>query len=259
MALPLALAALAPATAHAATTDLAVSKADSPDPVAKGAVLTYTIQVTNGGPGTATGVVLTDTLPSTVDFLSATTTQGSCDRNGNKVICDLGNLAADVYNPAATVTIRVRPQKVGEIENTATVAAGPSDTDPVAANNTDTERTRVVAAGGGGGGGGAGPACAGHAATMVGTSGADVLVGGPRRDVIVARGGGDLIRGLDGRDIVCAGRGNDTLKGGSGDDKLKGGRGRDRIRGGSGDDAMRGGPGRDSCRGGPGRDTERSC
>lgn len=251
------VAVLAPASASAATTDLAVSKADSPDPVTAGSVLTYTIDVSNLGPEAATGVVVTDDLPSQVDVVSAVSTQGTCDVKGKKVTCTIGNLAVSEYTQGATVTIAVRPKKAGKITNTATVTAGAADTDPAPANNTATTTTTVVAAGGGGGG--TGPACGGLAATQVGTGGADVLVGTGGRDVIVARGGNDRVRGLSGKDVVCGGSGNDKIKGGAGNDRLKGGRGRDTLRGGGGNDAMAGGGGNDRCFGGPGSDTERSC
>jgi len=52
--------------------DLAVSKTDSPDLVAVGDLLSYTVTVNNAGVGDATGVTLTDTLPTEVDFVSAT-------------------------------------------------------------------------------------------------------------------------------------------------------------------------------------------
>lgn len=255
----LSVVLFAPATAHAATADLAVAKSDSPDPVKNGQTLTYTIAVTNLGPGTASGVTVTDTLDSHVDFVSATASQGTCSQNGKKVTCDLGNLAAGPYAPAATITIKVIPKKTGQLSNSATVAVGQGDTDPNPANNTDTETTTVIAAGGGGDGGGGGPTCAGHAATQVGTGGADTITGTPGRDVIKARGGNDVIRALQGKDIVCAGGGKDVLKGGSGNDKLKGGSGRDTLKGAGGDDELLGGPGRDRCKGGPGNDTERSC
>ena len=46
--------------------DLAVTVIDTPDPVTAGASLTYTLVITNYGPAVATGVVLTDVLPSEV-------------------------------------------------------------------------------------------------------------------------------------------------------------------------------------------------
>src|SRR5439155_865112 len=55
-----------------AAVDLAVTKTDSPDPVLAPQPLTYIVTVANSGPGAATGVTLTDTLPAGVTFVSAT-------------------------------------------------------------------------------------------------------------------------------------------------------------------------------------------
>jgi uncharacterized repeat protein (TIGR01451 family) len=46
--------------------DLSLTKADAPDPVSVGGVLTYTLDVKNNGPSSATGVSLTDLLPKGV-------------------------------------------------------------------------------------------------------------------------------------------------------------------------------------------------
>jgi len=73
--------------------DLSVAKSDSPDPVSKGAQLTYSIVVTNNGPGSATAVQLTDSLPASVQFVSATSTAGSCMQTGGTVACNLGDLS----------------------------------------------------------------------------------------------------------------------------------------------------------------------
>jgi uncharacterized repeat protein (TIGR01451 family) len=248
-----AVVLLVPAGAQAASADLTLLKADSPDPVTQGAVLTYTIRVANLGPGTASSVTVTDELASTVDFVSATASQGTCELKGKTVTCALGSVPPSDYTGSA-VTIRVRPTKTGPLTNTARVSVGAPDTDPNAANNASTATTTVV-----GGGGGGGATCAGRAATKVGTGGADVIVGTSGRDVIAARGGNDTVRGLGNKDIVCGGGGKDKIKGGAGNDRLKGGRGRDTLRGGGGGDGLFGGGGRDRCFGGPGHDTERSC
>ena len=86
--------------------DLSVTKVDSPDPVAAHSKLTYTVVVTNNGPGDATGVALVDTLPPTVSFASADATQGSCGELNGTVTCDLGDMA---NGASATVTIGVLP------------------------------------------------------------------------------------------------------------------------------------------------------
>jgi uncharacterized delta-60 repeat protein len=85
------------------------------------------------------------------------------------------------------------------------------------------------------------PQCAGVAATIAGTPGADTLRGTRGPDVIAARAGNDRVLGARGNDVVCGGRGRDRLSGGRGADVLLAGRGRDR------------------CSGGPARDRGRGC
>jgi len=121
-----------------AAADLSVAKSDSPDPVSKGAQLTYSIVVTNHGPGSAAGVQLTDTLPANVQFASATSTVGSCAQTGSTVACNLGDLN---NGTSVTVTIIVTPKRTGIITNTVQVSSGSPDPNP--ANNTDTEETVV--------------------------------------------------------------------------------------------------------------------
>ena len=58
---------------NSAFADLSIVKTDSADPVETGTNLTYTFTVSNAGPGSASGVTLTDTLPSGVTFVSSTT------------------------------------------------------------------------------------------------------------------------------------------------------------------------------------------
>jgi uncharacterized repeat protein (TIGR01451 family) len=119
--------------------DLSLTKSDRPDPVKAGARLTYTIRVTNNGPSTATAPVVTDTLPSTGIFISASASSGSCQRAGSQVTCALGDLARGA---SATVTIVINAgTKRGTITNTASVTA--AQVDPQPANNSDTESTTV--------------------------------------------------------------------------------------------------------------------
>ena len=118
------------------TTDLAVTKTDDPDPVGILRQLTYTVTVTNNGPGTTTDVRLTDDLPRAV-FISATPSQGRCS-GGRTVTCRLGELDR---GESATVRIVVRPITLGRIVNTAKVRADEPDANPD--NNTATETTLV--------------------------------------------------------------------------------------------------------------------
>src|SRR4051794_11785439 len=104
-------------TAAVGPAHLSLTQSDSPPPGAVGGMLTYTIQVTNPNPSggnDASNVVVTDSLPSQVDFVSAT--GGTCQRSGSKVTCDLGQVNAAT---TATVTIVVKPKKAGALSNTA--------------------------------------------------------------------------------------------------------------------------------------------
>jgi len=84
--------------------------------------------------------------------------------------------------------------------------------------------------------------CFGSKATIVGSSGDDVLTGTSGVDVIVGLGGRDRVNGLGGGDRICGGAGEDELIGGPGKDRMDGGEGRDGLRGGSGADRLLLGP-----------------
>ncbi|MBN1955289.1 MAG: DUF11 domain-containing protein, partial [Anaerolineae bacterium] len=124
-----------------AEADLSVAKSDDPDPVFSGAVLTYTVVVSNSGPSIALDATLTDTLPTEVTFGAAIPSQGSCTEMAGTVRCDLGALA-----PAAAATVliavTVDPTADGIITNQALVAAAEPDPNP--ADNVDVETTEVV-------------------------------------------------------------------------------------------------------------------
>jgi uncharacterized repeat protein (TIGR01451 family) len=249
-ALAVCVGLLIPAGAQAASTDLAVSQADAPDPVEVGQTLTYLIKVRDNGPEDASAATLTERLSSHVDLIRATTSQGTCKRKGRSVVCDLGALSAG--GDPATVRVRVKPKQAGDATSTATVETAKSDTDPKGSNNSSEVTTKVVEPG-------AKPTCAGLEATIVGTPGDDTISGTKGRDVIVAGAGVDSIRGIGGPDVVCANGGRDAVRGGGGDDVLKGGAGADRLTGGLGNDALVAGRGDDTCRGGAGDDTKKSC
>lgn len=119
--------------------DLALSKSDAVDPVAQGATISYTLTVTNNGPDTADNVVVTDQLPASTTFVSATPSQGSCSNSGNTVTCSLGSLA---NGGSATVDIdATAPAADTTVTNSATVGSDTSD--PNGANNSATEQTTV--------------------------------------------------------------------------------------------------------------------
>jgi uncharacterized repeat protein (TIGR01451 family) len=116
--------------------DLSVTKNGPPDPVAVGQNLTYTIAVVNNGPA-ATEVTLTDPLPPTAVFLSASA--GCAYTQGTHIVtCTLGTMASGA---STTIMIVVSPIQGGTISNTATVMG--SVTDPNTADNTSTAMTEI--------------------------------------------------------------------------------------------------------------------
>ena len=119
--------------------DLTVSKT-APASAEVGSALVYGIRITNNGPSSATDVVLTDPIPSGLDVLSATVTQGTC-AGTTTVSCAVGRMAAGT-SVTATITVRPRAAAVGSVTNTVTVAS--SAVDPVPANNTASARTAIA-------------------------------------------------------------------------------------------------------------------
>ncbi|MGD0259138.1 MAG: protease pro-enzyme activation domain-containing protein [Verrucomicrobiota bacterium] len=107
-----------------------------------GSTLTNTINITNFGPDSATGVVLTLSNPPSADvqFLSASLSQGSLTgASGGLVSCNLGGLAA---GGSANVIIVTVPSVAGALFNTVNVAANEEDLNP--ANNTAQAVTTVI-------------------------------------------------------------------------------------------------------------------
>ncbi len=182
-------------TSTASGADLVLTKADAPDPVTVGSTLTYTLTVTNGGPDPATSVALTDTLPSGVTFVSASSTQGTCT-GSTTISCTLGTLS---NGGAVTVTIRVTPTAPGTIGNSSSVSSATAD--PDSSDNSATATTTVSS--------GSGSSC-----TITGTEGDDTLNGTAGPDVICGLGGEDVINGLGGIDTPSGRRRRGPAHGG---------------------------------------------
>jgi uncharacterized repeat protein (TIGR01451 family) len=125
------------ATVVPPSADLALALFDNPDPVVVGASLTYSMTVSNLGPATAVSVKLTNTLPASVSFVSASPS-GYILIGNTVVFTNLGNIGSGAQTSA---TIVVHPTVAGEITNTATVSS--SVTDPLKANNTVSVKTIV--------------------------------------------------------------------------------------------------------------------
>ena len=119
--------------------DTAIEMSAVPSVVTVGGNVTYTITVVNNGPDVARDVAVFQTLPSSVSFVSAASTQGSASYAGNGVTASLGSMNV---HATATITVVVTPNSVGTVSSTATVASDEVDFNP--ANNTATVNTQVT-------------------------------------------------------------------------------------------------------------------
>ena len=102
------------------------------DPVLQGNALTYSVTVTNNGPDTATGVVLSVSLPATTDAPYVSDDSGCVHSNGT-VTCNLPDMTSGSTN---TVQIDVTLNTASQVSATASVSANEAD---YTANNSDTE------------------------------------------------------------------------------------------------------------------------
>jgi len=126
--------------------DLALSMVESADPIFSGQNETYTLTLGNINTySNATGVALTDTLPASMTFVSATTSQGSLVTppvgSTGTVTANLGTIAPGA---TATVTITAKSTAPGDITNSASATSNESDFD--ATNNTASQTTTVKVA-----------------------------------------------------------------------------------------------------------------
>ena len=121
--------------------DVSLTKTVSPNPVAAGAPVTYTLTATNKGPSTANAVTISDPLPLGLNYTSSTP-GGVCTNNNGVVSCALGALAP---NASSTVTITAGVASnlaAGIVTNTATASS--TTPDPVSGNNTATTPVNVT-------------------------------------------------------------------------------------------------------------------
>jgi uncharacterized repeat protein (TIGR01451 family) len=117
--------------------DLQVTKRDSADPIVAGNRLTYTLVVTNAGPGVANNVIVSDSLPAGASYVSASPAPSST----NPVTWSLGTLQ---INATRTLTVVVNVDRLfsGTLTNTASITSSTPDITPT--NNTATEPTGVT-------------------------------------------------------------------------------------------------------------------
>jgi len=121
--------------------DLSLGMTASTNSVYAGSNVVYTIFITNQGPSTASGVVLTNPLPAGATLVSATTTLGVTNLSSGIVSFNLGTMAS---NAIATAVVTLKLSASGTITNIASITYAGADPDP--SDNTASVSTAVSAA-----------------------------------------------------------------------------------------------------------------
>ena len=130
-------------TTATASSDLSVAKSAQAVDTA-GTTTSWTVQATNAGPSTATGVIVSDTLPAGVTGVTATG-GGTYSAVGNVVTWPtVASLASGASTPVYTVTATIPGAATGSLTNVARVNA--TTTDPTPANDRQLATTTLVAA-----------------------------------------------------------------------------------------------------------------
>ncbi|HTL55238.1 MAG TPA: Calx-beta domain-containing protein [Candidatus Limnocylindrales bacterium] len=107
--------------------DLGVYMSAAPDPVIAGTPVTYSLTVTNYGPGNATNVLVSASYPPNVAFVSATPGVGTATNSAGQITWSFNSLA---QGATASLSMILRPPAAGFITNSAVVSADSSDLNP---------------------------------------------------------------------------------------------------------------------------------
>jgi uncharacterized repeat protein (TIGR01451 family) len=124
--------------------DVSVTQMAGPNPVPTGSTLTYAVVVSNAGPQSAQGVVLTDSLPAGTSFVSAMATSGTLTTprgNSSTVSWSLPSLAKS-GSVTLTIVVKVMAKAGTMLTNAASVSSSPKD--PNLANNSASVSTAVL-------------------------------------------------------------------------------------------------------------------
>lgn len=110
-----------------AASDVALTMTTTPTTAVISNSLSFIITVTNYGPSTAEGVVVTNALPVNAVFNSAVSTAGAVMQSGSSVLWTLGSLAT---NAGARLVVTMKPSAAGNINSYALVTSTTADPNP---------------------------------------------------------------------------------------------------------------------------------
>lgn len=130
------------------TADLAITNAASPNPVIAGNNITYTVVVTNNGPGSASTVVFSEAIPANTALVSVTPTSGTSGWTctPGAISCTIPTFAAGASTTfTVIVTVGATTPSGTVITDTANVSS--ATTDPNPSNNVATVTVVVATAG----------------------------------------------------------------------------------------------------------------
>ncbi len=118
--------------------DLALLQTDSADPVVPGDALTWTVTVTNHGPGEAEAVTVGDAVPRGATLVA---TSGCAEDPAGTPVCTLGTIPAGASRHYA-LTVTVDPGVAGTLWHPASVTSDAVEAQP--GDETSTEATAVL-------------------------------------------------------------------------------------------------------------------
>ena len=122
----------------AAFSDLTVTMEASPDSVALGQTVTFTVTVTNLGPDPASYITVSDNLPGGVKIRAVSSTSGECAAVSGIPFCNLKGLAVG-DSATVSITILVEEEQNGDaLFNTVFVTASKNKGEPKQNNQAET-------------------------------------------------------------------------------------------------------------------------
>ena len=125
--------------------DISIIKTASQTQVNPGANFFYSMTITNHGPGLATGVTVTDSLPPGLNLLSVTPSSPACSESNGTILCVLGQMEPG-ETAAITLEVAVDPTTLGVLTNIATVVGSHPESDPDPTPNIASVDVTVVSA-----------------------------------------------------------------------------------------------------------------